>query len=162
MNVLIDRGCHTAMREGPNVQLSGAFRVTRHSHMCHQRQLPSGHRTRCSYRVAPRRSPSSQRPRGQWERQGFRGCYTELQSHQGVPHLLCPGLSCSSSRRSGDQSRMWERFRLACLSIHRKKKEAFLCWVELNIKMWKQNFNTKQLTLEVPVTLFCHPRDHTF
>lgn len=109
-HVLIVRGWHTAVRKGPNVQLSGASGVTCNSRLCRQRQLPSGHWTGCSYRVAPRRSLSPQQPGDQWKRQGFRGCYTELQPHQGVPHLLRPGLSCSSGWRSGDQSWMWEKF----------------------------------------------------
>lgn len=111
-NFLIVRGRQTAVCEGPHVKLSGSSGVARNSFLCHQRHLPSGHWTDCSYRVAPRQSLSAQQPGHHWKQQSFWGCYTDLQSHQGIPHLLCPGLSYAGSWRSGDQSWMWARFQI--------------------------------------------------
>ena len=128
--ILIVRGRHAAVREGPNVQHCGAAGVTCEGHLCHQGGLPCFRRTGRPHRVAPRGSPPPQQPRGQSEQQGVRGGNTELQSHQGVPHLLRPGLSCSGLSRSGDQSRMWERISaLSCMFLTKSGLSLRLAYV---------------------------------
>ena len=112
INFLIVRGWRRAVCKGPDGQLRGAFGVARQSHLCHQKDLPSRRWTDFSHRVATRRTLIPRQPLSQWEQHRVGGFYTELQSHQEFPRLLGTGLDCSSGRRSGDQSWMWERFQL--------------------------------------------------